>query len=284
MNERSVVAIGLPGSGKTTFLAALWHLITSREIETKLKFVTLRAGNAAHLNEIAALWRLAKSQERTSVSGDRMVSIALKADDRSAETISFPDVAGEVFRQMWEGRECDQQTTELLASPGVLFFIHSDKINAPGWVVDEARQSRELGIEIEPGQAVPWNPRLAPTQVQIVDLLQLLQKPPLDIGPRRMAIILSAWDKVEVEGLPPRQYLASKLPLLSQYLDHGLSEHWDLRVYGVSAQGGDYDAEKSKAEDAERLRELDLPSQRILVVQGSERSHDLTDPLFWLLG
>jgi type IV secretory pathway ATPase VirB11/archaellum biosynthesis ATPase len=34
MNERSVVIIGLPESGKTTFLAALWHLITERDVET----------------------------------------------------------------------------------------------------------------------------------------------------------------------------------------------------------------------------------------------------------
>jgi len=33
MTKQSVVIIGLPESGKTTFLGALWHLVTAREIE-----------------------------------------------------------------------------------------------------------------------------------------------------------------------------------------------------------------------------------------------------------
>ena len=45
MNQRSVVIIGLPASGKTTFLAALWHLVTAREVPTVMQFRTLNAGN-----------------------------------------------------------------------------------------------------------------------------------------------------------------------------------------------------------------------------------------------
>ena len=37
MAERSIVIIGLPESGKTTFLAALWHLITERDVDTVLR-------------------------------------------------------------------------------------------------------------------------------------------------------------------------------------------------------------------------------------------------------
>ena len=57
MADKSIVVMGLPGSGKTTFLAALWHLICGREIDLKLKFVTLRAGNSKHLNDIASRCR-----------------------------------------------------------------------------------------------------------------------------------------------------------------------------------------------------------------------------------
>ncbi|MGP1667590.1 MAG: TRAFAC clade GTPase domain-containing protein, partial [Rhodanobacter sp.] len=60
MNERSIVIIGFPESGKTTFLAALWHLITERDVATELRFHTLRSGEASHLNAIAARWRDAK--------------------------------------------------------------------------------------------------------------------------------------------------------------------------------------------------------------------------------
>lgn len=284
MGEKSIVVMGLPGSGKTTFLAALWHLISGREIDLKLKFVTLRAGNAKHLNDIASRWRQAKAQERTSVAGDRIVSMTLMSDGEEPDVISFPDVAGEGFRQMWEERDCEESIAESLKSDGVMFFIHADKINSPGWIVDEAEQCKELGIQYEPGQMVPWSPRLAPTQVQVVDLLQLLQLPPLDVGPRRLVIVMSAWDKVEAERLSPKAYLARKLPLLAQYLDNGLHNQWQGRVYGISAQGGDYDQDKVPGKDAERMRAVDMPSMRISVVFDESRSHDLTEPLYWLRG
>ena len=125
----------------------------------------------------------------------------------------------------------------------------------------------------------------APTQVPLVDLLQHLGQPPLAAGPRRLAVILSAWDKAEGEGLPPEPFLAAKLPLLDQYLRSG-RDRWDWRVYGVSAQGGDYDKNKADAvetAEAGRLRDLDIPSKRIrLVFEGTE-SHDLTEPLQWLM-
>ena len=75
MTAHDIVVLGLPGSGKTTFLAALWHLLTSDEVETRLSLVSLQAGESAHLNEIAALWRRARVQERTLHAGDRTVTV-----------------------------------------------------------------------------------------------------------------------------------------------------------------------------------------------------------------
>ena len=36
MDKRCFI-MGLPGAGKTTFLAALWHSINNNSVETKLK-------------------------------------------------------------------------------------------------------------------------------------------------------------------------------------------------------------------------------------------------------
>lgn len=283
MTDRSVVVMGLPESGKTTFLAALWHLVSEDEVACKLKYVTLNVGNADHLHKIASLWRDARKQERTSVSGDRLVSMVLRAEEGEPQTVTFPDVAGEAFQQMWERRECDETVAEWLKAPGVLLFIHADKIVAPRWVVDEKVLAEALGVERETTQVVDWSPGLAPTQVQLTDLLQSLQSAPLDVGPRRVAIILSAWDKAAKLGLTPEAYLERKLPLLSQFLKHGLDPRWEVRTYGVSAQGGEYDKEKSPSAEAQRLREVDVPSERIKVAYAEAQSHDLTEPLQWLL-
>ena len=280
-----IVVLGLPGSGKTTFLAALWHLLTSDEVETRLSLVSLKAGESAHLNEIAALWRRAKVQERTLHAGDRTVTMSLRNGAASEFQLSFPDLAGESFQRMWEARECAPEVAASLRSANVLLFIHADKIKAPGWIADDTEDVEALGgLPGEPGKPVPWNARMAPTQVKLVDLIQSLQAPPLETGARHVAIVLSAWDKAAGAGMSPDDYLTVHLPLLRQYLSHGLDKSWTVRVFGVSAQGGVFDETgKPPRDDAQRIREMDVPSERIAVVSAEGQSHDLTEPLQWLL-
>jgi hypothetical protein len=289
MIDKSIVVIGLPASGKTTFLAALWHLVTSRDVSTLLTFGGLKSGDATYLNQIAARWRDAKVQDRTVLGGSRLVSMNLVAPGNVAVRVTFPDLPGEAYRRMWEERDCDEDVAQSLAAGGVLLFIHADTIQAPNWVVDEVELARKLGIDIGDNDVVSWHPRLAPTQVQIVDLLQLLRASPIELDnkeSRRLAIILSAWDKAKGEGLTPREYVAQKLPLLDQYLRRN-ADQWEWGVFGVSAQGGDYDSvddNVAKVEDAERLRSLDTASARIQFVTVDHDSHDLTEPLKWLMG
>jgi hypothetical protein len=283
--ERSVVIVGMPESGKTTFLGALWHLVTERDIDTVLRLQNLLSGDVAHLNAIAARWRDARMQERTAVGGNKLVSMNLTDVGGAGARVTFPDIAGEAYRRMWEERACDPDVAQVLRGGGVMFFIHADAIRQPQWVVDEVELSRQLGLTIPAGDEVAWHPRLAPTQVQVVGILQLLREPPLDVGPRRLAIMLSAWDKVSEEGLEPTAYLETKLPLLAQYLRRG-ADAWDWRVYGLSAQGGEYDSTEESAPqsvEAEALRNLDHPSKRIRIVIRQTETHDLTEPLAWLM-
>lgn len=286
MRDESIVIIGLPSSGKTTFLAALWHVVTARaEAPTRLRFHTLRDGDATHLNQIASRWRDAVVQDRTAVGGSRRVSMRLLASDDIAVRVTFPDVPGEAYQRMWEGRDCDVELADILRAPGVLLFIHADTIRAPKWIIDEVLLAKEVGLEVPDGKnIVDWHPRLAPTQVQLVDLLQLIASPPLQSAPRKLAIVFSAWDKAIEEGLGPLAYLEAKLPLLGQYLRRG-QHGMHYRVFGLSAQGGDYDPidpEAEKSDDAARLRELDSPSDRIRILSDGLDSRDITEPLAWL--
>lgn len=283
--RNSVVVGGLPESGKTTFLAAFWHLVTERDIETVLQFHNLETGSQAYLNEIAAVWREARVQERTAVTGGEVVTMNLLASDGvSPLRLTVPDLPGEEFQQMWEDRICNNSVASNLSAGGLIFFIHSDTIRAPSWVVDEVALSKQLGLPIAQDQEVPWHARLSPTQVQVIGLLQLLREPPLDRGARKLAIVLSAWDKGQGEGLDPDEYLRTKLPMLHQYLTRN-ADGWDWRAYGLSAQGGDYDPsdrDKPKTPGAEALREMPSPSMRIRLVRGKVETHDLTEPVAWL--
>lgn len=284
MNRQEVVVLGLPSSGKTTYLAALRHILTANEVAVGLKLVNLRGEGIEHLHMLVDRWLRAQAQERTTETKSRTVTMTLSEKTGEEFELHFPDMAGESFQRMWEKRECDPSVAAQLRSRGVLLFIHANKYKAPTWVVDEVQQNKALGIVPEPAQPVNWKPEHSPTQVQVVDLLQSLQSTALDAGPRRLAIVLSAWDKAAAEGHAPEAYLDRHFPLLRQYLANGIGEGWVWTVFGVSAQGGEYDEEdKPPREEAQRMRDVNIPSQRIKVVTEDTESHDLTRPLTWLL-
>jgi hypothetical protein len=61
VTSQHYVIIGLPRSGKTTFLTAFWHLID--------------AGDQQHLNAIAEAWRRCEEVPRTSMAAEVSVHI-----------------------------------------------------------------------------------------------------------------------------------------------------------------------------------------------------------------
>ena len=73
----SIVVCGLPGSGKTTFLAALWHLVQSKEANTVLTLESLVYGQYEYVNAIRERWLKGRQQTRT-VGDVRKVGIDLK--------------------------------------------------------------------------------------------------------------------------------------------------------------------------------------------------------------
>jgi len=295
----SISIIGLPGSGKTTFLAALWALVNELRIAKALRFASIGDNDLSYLRKIVTVWRRATEQARTRITGLSAVRMNLKDEVGNVVQIAMPDAPGEDFRAMWEDRELGRVLGESLADGNIMLLVNGNKVRAPAWVTERAAQRRTT-LKRD-GETPPrdWHPSLAPTQVQLVDLLQMISHPPVGSAGRKVAVMISAWDKAEGERLTPDIFLERKLPLLAQYLASG-RDGWTSRVYGVSAQGGDYDPNEENAErigggvparkkravksrDADRLREMDIPADRIRLVSGDKESNDLTEPLQWLM-
>jgi hypothetical protein len=287
----SVVICGLPASGKTTFLAALWYAVFDRrDPNTYLSFETLTGADHSHLNAIMRRWLEAKEQIHTEVASGKIVSMNLKDAAGGKVRMTFPDLSGESFQEIWENRECDPQLAELLRGcDGIMMFVNADKIKRPIGVAETTQQA--VGLKDGAAPAGPpvkpkdWHPKDAPTAVKLVEMLQMFRCGALDTPATRLALILSAWDTVEPENVTPERYLASELPLLDQYLRNG-PDRWNVRVYGLSAQGGSFESEEVK-DDEERnekvavIRALDDASDRIKLMT-PELSKDLTEPIAWL--
>ncbi|WP_145541338.1 hypothetical protein [Yersinia alsatica] len=294
MNSNFVI-MGLPASGKTTFLAALWHLVEADETECRLKLDGYQ-GDLQYLNLIAGAWRTFQAVPRTSQIGDTNVSIMLRdCKTNVSGTIFFPDLAGETFDRQVEERRCRPEFVEgFVEEDGILFFINAD-VKEDGLSIDEFN-SRMPGtdeleitgaetivdtdnIEAEDTTALlrEWEPKLLPAQVKIVQLLSDLVRPPFAPRSRRVAILVSAWDLTRNMSVTPRQWLAANMPLVEQFLRSN-SVFFKHQVYGVSAQGVNL-KDDSAVDKAAKL----TPSRRIQIVGPEGEGHDLTEPLVWLM-
>ncbi|AZS80087.1 hypothetical protein ELS24_17475 [Achromobacter spanius] len=293
----SISIIGLPGSGKTTFLAALWELVNERRVTKMLAFDSIGENDHSYLRKIVTVWRKATEQARTRLTGLSAVKMNLKDAAGKVVEVAMPDAPGEDFRAMWEDRELGRVLGESLAEGNILLLLNGNKVKAPAWVAERAAQRRATGRKKVEALPKDWEPSLAPTQVQLVDLLQSISRAPVGRAGRKIVVMISAWDKVEGERLTPDAFLGQKLPLLAQYLQ-AARDGWTTRVYGVSAQGGEYDGNEANAQpvdgealkkrattgrDAERLREVDIAAKRIRLVFAERESNDLTEPLQWLM-
>lgn len=300
MNPRFVI-MGLPGSGKTTFLAAMWHIMEANETRCRLKVDRLD-GSLPYLNKIAEAWRTFVPVERTSHTGDADVTMYLVDNETGAKgTAFFPDIAGERFSDQVEvrrGRRTFVENAERCDS--ILLFINANakqdylSINElneqlpPDHEVEDPRGTETAGgtaavaddgRQGDIGPVPEFEPKRIPAQVKIVQLLCDFLRAPFDVRPRRLAVILSAWDVVETNtpGMRPEGWIAGNMSLLDQFLKTN-TDRFRMRVYGVSAQGVDLD-DPAAIEAASKLR----ASERVLIVDGAEHGHDITTPLVRLM-
>lgn len=287
--ETNFVIMGLPASGKTTFLAALWHLIESDETSCRLRLDRYE-GDLAYLNRIAEAWRTFQKVPRTSQVGDVDITIHL-VDSETGEngTAFFPDLAGETFEHQVEARRCRPEFVAKVANDdGVLFFISADRKEDDLSVLELNRRlplelSEPAGdqdgdaIAAEQPKAPEWVPKSVPAQVKIVQLLSDLIRSPFVARRRRLAILISAWDLTIGTGMSPEGWLMAHMPLVVQFLRSNWSA-FEYAIYGVSAQGVSLDDEAA----VDKVAGL-APSRRIMVVGPEGEAHDLTLPLVWLV-
>lgn len=279
-NLANLLFIGLPGSGKTTFLAALWHVLSDRSSATTLRLTKL-SGDRTYLNQITKEWRECSQVPRTNLQTEQVVVFHLDGEGFGAFDLSIPDLAGEAFKQQLTDRRMSRHHDAFVqAATGVMLFLHPDVQKGTQLTV-----ARRLEAELPGSQkgdattvstvANTWSPDMLTTQVKLVELLQfLLERTQRKL---RVAVVVSAWDLVDNLGAP-HEFVARELPLLQQFLgaNDDMIEH---SVFGVSAQGGDITVEAEK----QTLLELNDALKRIKVRQDQQTSQDITKPIAWLL-
>ncbi|AZO30809.1 hypothetical protein [Mesorhizobium sp. M1B.F.Ca.ET.045.04.1.1] len=278
------MAIGLQSSGKTTFAAALWYLVDSKEIVTSLR-KGKHSGDYRYLELLAAEWADCWRVPRTL--SEQHENIVMNLEDQAtgqAVVLQFVDLPGETFERAFATRQVSRKVADAFEGiRGLMLFVSAGQPRDDVTLLDVAKTLSENADEdklVEEAIAtVNFDPAKTPRQVQIVDFLQAIQAPPMEIDVQRVALIVSAWDKAI--NTDPAAWLHDKMPLLDQYLSHLKVE---VRVYGVSAQGGDVPEKGVSGDEGDRQALLSVAkaSERIQVVGNGVDQHDLTHPVRWL--
>lgn len=294
----NLLLVGPPGTGKTTFLAALWHVVESDEVDAALRLGSY-VGDYEYLNAIRDRWLRAEAVDRTPTGASHDVHLPL-LDDATGRALALdvPDMSGETFTAHWADRVWTESFDTLARrADGVLFFVHPDALKETVEIGDVDYALGNEGPDDEPvvaGVGRAWTPHDSSAQVVAVDLLQFLQDAAAGgvVAGRdtlSVVVIVSAWDLVSGDAFAPPDtitdepptpgaWLRVRLPLLWQFLESN-PERFRWNVYGVSAQGGEVETESQK----QKLQSAPDPSERIVVVSsGGTASHDITAPVRWL--
>jgi hypothetical protein len=267
----NLLLVGLKGSGKTTFLAALWHQLEAGEVETSLVAAALQP-DRTYLNRIRDAWLSFQDVPRTSLQAEQQISLGLtdRAHGRNFQ-MTFPDPSGESFRLQWRMRRATTAYAGAAKTAGgFLLFLHPHGLRLPARLTPTAP-----ALPPEASQMIEWKHEFAPTQVQVLELIQFALH--LRTSERLpLAVVISAWDTVR-DSITPAVWLERRVPLLWQYLTSN-ADVLPFRCFGVSALGGDLQ------QDHARLAAVATPALRVSVIEADGGKHnDLTSPIRFLV-
>lgn len=313
--------VGMPESGKSTYIGALRHVLVAKQVDTELE-LTMLAGDEQHLNALEEKWLSCEAMERTKTSDEGWVELNVRDKATGATAVmTIPDLRGENFERPAVAGGCPRDLHEaLVASDGILLFTNADREDDMLLIDDfgdmpEDEEEAEVGdqgvveagsdgtsvlaaeavaepdaefavdVELdgkeddeEDGGKGKFRPQDMAEEIKIVEFLQMANRRPLFPKRRKIALVASAWDLISGDAeMTPEKWLAAKRPMLDQFLTHN-ADLWELRVYGISAQGGKLP--QRRVEFEKMLNQ----SERVRVVGHGAGKHDLTAPLRWLMG
>lgn len=322
-SRHRILMVGLPSTGKSTFLAALWHVVESEEIADSLQADHLQP-DREYVNRIRDAWLACEQVPRTSTENTATMVLREPESDATVEVI-FPDLSGETFRAHWSSREWTTEFAEMVSeTASIMLFLHPQEVLEPTPIQDAAELVKTLEEQgdaewtsvqdpaalvealAEEGDAEPlkadrspelaepkpaepteseWDIEQAPTQVKNVELLQFLDCHLARRRPLPLAIMISAWDLVEKLDVE----LVADAITPGSWLAARLPQldqyvRANPESFKVSIFGvSAQGGDLESPDDVARLKAEVRPSKRIRVIGDNTSSHDVTLPIKWLL-
>lgn len=275
MSEKTVLMIGGPLAGKTSFLAKLWLAVEKKTCSIKLRD---RGADDQYLREISQRLIAGEFPGRTLRGQRHSCSLQLSTETGIDFNLKIPDLPGESWENLYTRREWSQTFEEAISRDcTILIFVRPDEyVMLLDFTDGELDSSTDVPSAGE-----------TPTEVLIVDWLQMLREAfrrnvGFDVRPK-VALVLSAWDRVPASAQQnPQQFVQREMPMLSQFVETN-SASIDIPVIGLSATGGDLNKDANFKERFEKSPEkfgyLYMPNGK----GGYTKNLDITSALQWAI-
>ena len=281
-----LVFLGLPRTGKSTFLGAFWALVQS-PVETSVREASF-SGDRSYVQRLAEQVARGEELDRTALGADDELEVELQFEPEGFAQLAIPDTSGESLRILAERRIWYPRLLAACSdATAILVFIHPERLRLPqriaiaaggGRAEPEAAPERAAGgLEFHPGDPVGFQAQEhACTAAELIDVFENLAELWRERRPIRVGVVVSAWDRVGGDPRPtPYEWMGAWLPGVLATLESN-RDVADFEVYGVSAQGG------SLAERDGLLAKGEI-CDRVFAEDRDGRAVSLVDPIRWAI-
>lgn len=283
MEQRKCLIAGLPESGKSTYLGALWNTINFHKEKEHMKLKAAPNNPPDNVEQLMALstrWVNVEDMDRTS--SDVPDSISFNLTNGTEEfSLVVPDFRGESIRQIVT-RNQPKSFDEWIETGETLLYMISDVnsgVFADDCLEDESEQAE--GSEDIPDFDIK---KMTPAALNMLILRYFSEKCHF----RKVVICLTAWDEViKNRGkINPATYLEEQSPALYYFIGYHFP---NVAYFGLSAQGERYEYEPSNqdvnehkkvtAECKKKLQEKTRKGKRAFAVADKDENYDITLPI-----
>ncbi len=238
---KSVLIIGKPHSGKTTFIAQLYARLDVNNAALKLY------KSVENLSPIIeALSSLSKGEEVKPTPTDKTTGITLPIQfGEDMVDLFCPDYGGEQINNIIENREVDEKWKESIAqSENWMLFIRLTNLST-GFDLSNKTIKPDL-VKSEPSTLDEY---VISDQSAFIELLQIMlyakgQDAHYKNSKTKLTIVLTCWDE-EKNGKTPRAKLEENLPLLLSFIESNWTND-KINIVGLSALGLDLKQPENK--------------------------------------
>jgi GTPase SAR1 family protein len=242
MSNKSILILGKPDSGKTTFIAQFYtRLVKNRSAITLYKSV----GDISAISD--ARDRLSNGDETQPTSTEKyeQMLLPIKYNGQNVD-VKYPDSGGEQVTKIFEERKVDENWVRNLAeSNDWILFIRLSSLTAISDLSNTTIEKESLKTD----SLKPLEEFEISDQSFFIELLQIL----LQIKGNnyhsknnsiKLNVVLTCWDELNYEG-SPKLKLNKELPLLCDFIEANWGKD-SCRIFGLSAQEFKLDNQEAK--------------------------------------